>query len=245
MSVINKLKKIVVQNLFPQNIKCVTCDQELMYDTHYNMCSACIKALPKNNAKTCIRCGEPIASEANYCLRCKSHPPVFTRSFSPLLYSGAVTNLIRNFKYNNKRYLSVTLGNFLVESYVLNDLSCNLVLPVPLHQKRQKSRGFNQAELLANQLNEKLNLPVYNNVLVRVKNTKSQTNLNKQQRQQNVEQAFSVQDTKLVNGKTVLLVDDVFTTGATLNECAKVLFKHGAKKVYCLTIAHTQVNSAV
>lgn len=225
--------------LFPNNIKCIVCDKELNQTTHFDLCDECMQNMPLNAGKTCIKCGEKINSRSKYCLRCKHYKPKFKQCFSPLLYEKPVTYLIKNFKYNNKQYLSQPLGNFLVQTYILNNLNCDIVLPVPLHEKRLKQRGFNQSELLANQLGQKLNLPVTNEILKRVKNTKTQTNLTKQERQQNVKNAFKVFHRGIIKNKTVLLIDDVYTTGSTLNECAKVLLKAGAKEVYCLTLAHT------
>lgn len=239
------LKKLLVNTMFLQNIKCVVCEKELAENTHFSLCEKCVKTLPKNNGKICLRCGEPIFSMAKFCLHCKHNPPVFTKCYSPLLYKFPVTKLIKDFKYNNQQFLSKTLGNFLVESYIINNLTCDLVLPVPLFKSREKKRGFNQSLLLALQLKEKLNLTVEGEVLIRVKNTKTQTTLTKEQREQNVSSAFVVTDKSKVKNKTVLVVDDVYTTGSTLNECAKVLFKAGAKKVHCLTLAHTLVEKAL
>lgn len=240
-----KVKKTIIEVLFPKNIACLLCNKELSENTHYSMCNKCLQALPKNNGKTCAKCGEQINSQSKYCLRCKSQKPKFTQCFSPLLYQKPVTTLIKNFKYNNKRYYSETLGNFLVESYVLNNLNCDLVFPVPLHEKRQNERGFNQAELLANQLVKQLHIPISTDALKRVKHTQTQTSLTKTERAENVKKAFVVTQKELVKDRTILLVDDVYTTGSTLNECAKVLFKAGAKEVYCLTLAHTMGEKAI
>lgn len=235
-----KIFNFIVNLMFPKNIKCIICDKELSKNTHYALCESCFNGLPKNNKKTCQKCGQPILNtSATHCLACKTDPPKFTQSFSPLLYKAPVTNLIKQFKYDNKKYLAETLGNFLVQEYIERNLNCDIVVPVPLHEKRLKQRGFNQAELLANQLNVKLNIEVNSNILTRVKNTKTQTVLSKEERQDNVSDAFKVLDKQTVKNKVVLLIDDVYTTGSTLNECAKVLFKAGAKKVYAITLSHT------
>lgn len=235
-----KFLKLVKNLMFPRNLKCIVCQKELNSESHFSMCDACMEKLPRNFGRTCLKCGESIANtESQYCLRCKQEKPLFTRCFSPLQYKHPVTYLIREFKYNNKQYLSETLGNFLVESYVVNNLNCDLVLPVPLHEKRLKKRGYNQALLLANQLNEKLGLPIREDALIKTKDTLTQTSLNKDQRKENVLDAFFVPNKSLIENKVVLVIDDVYTTGSTLNECALALFEGGAKKVYCLTLAHT------
>lgn len=242
---LTKAKELFLDALFPNNITCLVCNRELGENTHFSLCEHCMNDLPKNNGKTCVKCGEQIHSQSKYCLRCKHKKPKFTRCFSPLLYEKPVTNMIRNFKYNNQTYYAETLGNFLVESYVLNNLKCDFVIPVPLHEKRLQERGYNQAELLANQLHTHLHLPVVTQVLHRTKNTQTQTALNKEERVKNVEKAFKVTNKEVLKDRIVLLVDDVYTTGSTLNECAKVLLRAGAKEVYCLTLAHTMAESAV
>ena len=239
-----KVKNWLEKAFFPDNITCIICGCELSHNTHFCLCDNCLANLPKNNGKTCHKCGEPILNtSSNYCLRCKHQLPTLTQCFSPLLYKSPVTSLIKQFKYDNKKYLAQTLGNFLVESYVVNNLNCDIILPVPLHEKRLKQRGFNQSYLLAKQMADKLNLPIYEDVLIRVKNTLTQTLLTKQERQANVSHAFKVTNKDMVKNKVVLLIDDVYTTGSTLSECATECFKAGAKSVYAITIAHTMPNN--
>ncbi len=240
-----KIVEVLKQALFPRNITCMQCGNELFEETHFSLCEKCLNSLPRNNGKICQKCGEQIFSKSKYCLRCKNHKPKFTQCFSPLLYKAPVTTFIQQFKYNNGRYLAEPLGNFLVECYLLNSMNCDVVIPVPLHEKRMAERGFNQAELLAKQLETKLHIPLANGILERVRYTQTQTSLTKTQRQENVKKAFKVLEKNFVKGKTILLVDDVYTTGSTLNECARVLFLAGAEKVFCLTLAHTMPENAV
>ena len=241
---ISPVKKLL-NLLYPQDIKCIICDCELNTGSHYSICEKCFHSLPRNNGKTCLKCGEPIKSMAKYCLHCKKSTPNFTKSFAPLIYKPPITNLIKDFKYNNKKYLAKTLGSFLVESYIINNLNCDIILPVPLYLLREKQRGYNQAYLLAMEFNKQLNLPVNKDILVRTKNTLTQTFLSKQERMKNVKNAFKVTNAQLVKNKVVLLIDDVYTTGSTLNECSECLLLAGAKKVYCLTLAHTLPEKAV
>ena len=240
-----KAKDLFLDALFPNNIACLVCNKELSENTHFCLCDACMQSLPRNNGKVCAKCGEPIESKSKYCLRCKAKTPKFDRCWSPLLYQEPVVKLIRDFKYHNKQYFAETLGNFLVEQYVLNNLDCDFVVPVPLFKAREKMRGYNQAELLANQMHAMLDLPVATSVLKRVKNTQTQTELTKKEREENVKHAFKAENKELLKDRVVLLVDDVYTTGSTLNECASVLKQAGAKQVYCLTLAHTMPDRAV
>lgn len=231
---------VLKEILFPNFLTCDVCEREVQGTNIFSLCNKCYDVLPRNNGKTCIKCGESIGDDASQvCLACKARLPKFTKSFAPLLYKGAVTKLIKNFKYDGKLYISKTLGNFIVECYIQNNLNCNFVLPVPLHANRLKKRGFNQAELLCHSLQEKLHLPIYSDVIVRERDTPFQTRLGRKGRRKNVDEAFRVVNRKICKGATILLVDDVYTTGATLSECAEELFSAGAKAVYCITVAHT------
>ena len=147
--------------------------------------------------------------------------------------------LIHNFKYKGKISLGKKLGHRLAEELKGQNLSdFTYLIPVPLHKARKRERGFNQSEILAEALAQKLNLRLPQNILIRIKNTKDQTKLSIEERKQNVAGAFQVQDQhKILHGQKIILVDDVITTGATLNECARVLKQAGAKEILAVTIA--------
>jgi competence protein ComFC len=147
--------------------------------------------------------------------------------------------LIHRIKYDKKiplgKLLAKSLGEVIAKEKEF--IGCDLVIPVPLHRARKRERGFNQSEILAEGISKSLNITFSRNILRRTKNTKDQTHLNAQQRQENVRNAFKVALQETVIGKNVILVDDVMTTGATLNECARVLLDAGAKRVLAATLA--------
>jgi ComF family protein len=147
--------------------------------------------------------------------------------------------LIHRLKYNQRIPLGRSLAKRLGEktSSDSNFSKCDLMIPVPLHRARQRERGFNQSEILAEGVSKLINVAVAKNVLKRKRNTKDQTHLNVQERKENVEGAFEVTHPGRVMGKRIILVDDVITTGATLNECAKTLLQAGAERVYAVTLA--------
>jgi len=113
----------------------------------------------------------------------------------------------------------------------------DLIIPVPLHWKKEFIRGFNQSALIGNYISRKLNKKMVQNVLVKSKNTVSQTELSAEERKENVKGSFKVKNCDIIKNKIILLIDDVYTTGATLEECKKILLKRGAKKVIILTVA--------
>ena len=146
--------------------------------------------------------------------------------------------LIHNFKYKRKTSLGKRLGLRLGENLCSDQrfLDSDLLMPVPLHPARKRERGFNQSEILAEMVSERINVPLAKGILRRIKNTKDQTNLSAEQRRENVAGAFSVSHPERISGKRIILVDDVITTGATLKECAKVLKEAGAKRIVAATL---------
>ncbi len=232
------LKEKLLNILFPRDIKCLVCKEELSHNTLYSICDICMDELPFIRGKICLRCGQPLANESNYCLNCKNHKSEFKASRSVFLYRGAIRRMIKNLKYDNMKYLAKTFGNFIASEVMNYSVKFDVVIPVPLSERRKKIRGYNQAYLLCGALKDKLHLDVREEVLLKTKHTSSQAYLSVGERRKNLENSFKVSDKTLVKGKTILLVDDIYTTGSTLNECAKTLKKAGAKEVYCVTLAH-------
>lgn len=232
----------MINVLFPNGYKCVVCNAEIK-PSPFCVCEHCYNHLPHIVGKVCLRCGEPLYSDANYCLNCKNNKHEFTKCFAPFMFTEDVIKLIHNLKYDGKKYLATPLGNFMFKCFSEQNLNVDLVVPVPLHKSRQKQRGFNQAEELA-KVFERFWFNVNTTCLSRVKETATQTNLTKSERKENVSGAFKVENKSDVKNKVVLIIDDVYTTGATFNEVASVLIKAGAKQVYGLTCAHTMLNKS-
>ena len=149
--------------------------------------------------------------------------------------------LVHDLKYNNKKYIASTFGKMLFDCYEKNKFDFDFIVPVPLHKVRQVKRGYNQSELIANEFAKHVGKEVKVDVLSRVKQTPSQVGLKYAQRQDNLKDAFKVKNRTGLKGKVVLLIDDVFTTGATSSYCSEVLLKAGASAVYVLCVAHTIV----
>jgi len=147
--------------------------------------------------------------------------------------------LIHKFKYSGQRFLCNTLNDMMLAQENLKEIVPNIdiIVPVPLHWIKKMRRGFNQAELLARGIQQYFSKPVSVNNLYRVKNTASQTQLSRKQRQINIHNAFRVHDPKSFQKKRILLVDDVLTTGVTASECSKILKQSGARSVHLLILA--------
>jgi ComF family protein len=151
-------------------------------------------------------------------------------------YQGGVAEALQRFKYQGEIQLADLFGRFWKKEY-WEGFSVEAIIPVPLHLSRLRKRGFNQALVLGRILGRKMGKPVLMKGLKRIRNTIPQVQLDHSQREKNVRGAFVVGDPNEIKGKDLLLVDDVFTTGATVNECAKVLKKAGAGQVFVLTLA--------
>ncbi|MDD4211367.1 MAG: ComF family protein [Clostridia bacterium] len=248
-NVLSKIKKLFVSlfttiksALFVKDIKCIACSSELDKPNKYCMCEDCFAKLPYNNGHICYKCGTNIVGSGSYCLNCKDSQKDYEFARAPFIYGGVIQTLIYKLKYSRGKYLANYLSLFLVDEFIKTDWQIDAVVPVPLYIKREKKRGFNQATLLSSQFESVLNIPVISNNLVRLKNTPTQTKLTKIERKNNLDKAFKVLDKKEFKGKNVLLIDDVFTTGATTDECSKVLKSVGVKNIYVLTLAHVKLD---
>lgn len=208
-----------------------------------HICSTCRDRLPLVTSPLCPSCGIPYAGAGNdhRCSTCLIHPPHFDTARSRFLYEGAIRDLIHSFKYNHRTHLRHPLALLALEGICdfLPDATPHLIVPVPLHRSRLRQRGFNQAVLLGRTISHKLSLPMLPDILVRSRSTEPQIELSAAERRLNVKGAFTVNRPDYVAGRRILLLDDVMTTGSTMDECAKVLKKAGAATVFAATIART------
>jgi ComF family protein len=173
--------------------------------------------------------------ENGICPLCRLGLRGFDAAYSFGAYDGVLRELIHLFKYGRIRTLAKPLGNHLALA-IPREQRFDLIVPMPLHWRRRWQRGFNQAELLAREIARRCSLPVVSSVR-RVRATPAQAGLSNSERRRNVSKAFAVRRKRLVEGRRVLLIDDVMTTGATASACARVLRDAGAKYVALLTLA--------
>ena len=222
-----KIGKSALDFFLPQN--CLGCGREGRV-----LCLSCIAKLPRISPPLCHLCGLP--SQGLKCPDCSRQKPAFDGLRSPFCFDKLVREVIHQFKYHNIRCLAEPLAIELVKYMQQNPLPSELVVPVPLHPYRLRKRGYNQSELVARYMGRMLGLKVDTKSLRRIVNTKSQAMLEKALlRHKNMKDAFV--SSSPVQGKKILLVDDVSTSGSTLNSCASALKKAGAASVWGLTIA--------
>ena len=206
------------------------------------LCETCTEAvarLPEGEAACCRACGGPLHAVASgVCRRCAENPPPWFRGVSALDYHGEAGDLVRAYKYGRQTALADYFATEMARAWRLHGAPARpqVLVPVPLHPLRQMTRGFNQAALLCRLLSGRLGLPVVE-ALRRKRATGHQARLDAAARRRNMRRAFSVTRADRLRGKSVLLVDDVMTTGATLAACAEALAAAGAAEVSVLTVA--------
>jgi ComF family protein len=224
-------------------LRCPGCDLFIPPQSAHRLCTGCRAGLLRLEGPICSACGVPLAAGFEICARCAKTPPRFGQARSLFLYRTSTDahpdvlgSVIRRHKYGPNQALGAVLAE-LIEDRLPIDPDYDVIMPVPLHRRRLFKRGFNQAALLAAVLTRRLDCRLDVSTLVRVIATPSQTAQDLDSRRRNVHNAFAVRYPERVAGQKVLLVDDVLTTGATANECARVLRISGAAKVDVLTIA--------
>ncbi|MFC1929232.1 ComF family protein [Chloroflexota bacterium] len=224
-----KLRGVALNLLFPQ--RCVGCGQEGEF-----ICCSCRSSLPRMMPPLCPRCGRPQPGGI-LCSSCVSWQAEIDGIRSPFRFDGVMRQAVHQLKYKNLRALAILLAQLLNEYLITNPVPGEVLVPVPLHPKRLRERGYNQSGLLAKELGKLTDLPVVDDCLVRERHTPPQARTSTvDERQRNVADAFACSDRRL-RGKRVLLIDDVSTSGVTLDACATVLKAAEAASVWGLVLA--------
>ncbi|MBM3304613.1 MAG: ComF family protein [Candidatus Aminicenantes bacterium] len=232
--------KLVELLLFPSY--CRLCGDLLDESGERIVCRACLGRLAPRRGPVCPCCGRFLegSAEGHYCRRCLERPPAFTLHRSCGAYDGALKDIIRLLKYRRFAVLGRPLAAFAETCLAPEEglwQEAAALVPVPLHRSRERERGFNQSRAIAAGLGRSRGLPLLDRCLVKVRNAPPQASLEAGDREKNVRDAYAVKGPRRISGQTIILVDDVFTTGATLRECSRVLVEAGAREVRALTIA--------
>ncbi|MCR4896408.1 MAG: ComF family protein [Lachnospiraceae bacterium] len=223
-----------LQLLFPR--RCPVCDR-IVTPFGEQICTECIPKLPPLAPPWCMRCGKKLLKEEPLCEACRKEEPVFVRGRAVYDYRGAVLPIYR-FKYGGRREYADFFGRqtALYLGEYIKGTGAEALIPVPLHKKRFRTRGYNQAYEYAKAISRYTGIPVRKDLLKRVKNTVPMKLLSPLQRQNNLKKAFIVPSNEVKLDK-VMLVDDIFTTGATVNAAARVLKAAGASEVTFVTLS--------
>lgn len=224
----------MLQLLFPR--RCPVCDK-IVWPSGEKICAPCLKTLKLLTPPWCLRCGKKLYEEGELCGDCKRISHKFLRGRALYEYSAVAPSVYR-LKYGKRQEYAEFFGEEAAKylGEFIRSVQPDALIPVPLHRKRQIKRGYNQAKLIADVIGRYMNIPVYDNLVYRVKNTLPLKKQNPKERQNNLKKAFIIRqnDVKL---DTIIIVDDIYTTGSTVDEVADVLKKHGVKKIYVITLA--------
>jgi ComF family protein len=221
---------------------CLICDEPVAENA--TLCPACWPRVTFIAPPFCAACGAPFdvpVEEGTLCGRCIDAPPLFASARAAMIYDDFSRGLVLGFKHGDHTYAAKALAAWMQRAGGDRLAACDVIVPVPLHRRRLFARRYNQAALLALQIGRRAQKPVCVDALRRVRATPIQGHMKRKEREDNVRGAFAVAHPAAVAGKAILLVDDVFTTGATAGECAKVLLAAGAARVDVLTLARVRV----
>lgn len=235
-----KIKNFTLDLLFPKF--CFGCQKEGEY-----LCSDCRHLLEILDHSYCLCEKNPsrlFDNKIGKCEKCQNKDILGLYFALPYKDNHLIQKMILNFKYEPFiKELDIVFAKILAEHFILSNKNTNdiwdnsVLLPVPLFIKKQKKRGYNQSEEIAKKLSEIINVPVILNILIKIKNTPSQAGLKKEEREKNILKSFKIQNIEKIKNKKVFLIDDVYTTGSTIKECAKTLKSAGIKNIWAICIA--------
>lgn len=227
--------------MFPSDIYCISCGKPIKRGTPYALCNGCVRRLHWVEEEACNRCGKPLRAigKEQLCNDCFNAAREFQSGMTCTRFGFEEREIIHRFKYRNKQHYCEPLACLLYEKLLAGSLEIDLLVPVPMHKMKERARGYNQAALLATALSKRSGHPVRTDLLLKVSETPSFSQLGAEDRKKATDGAYQVNKKweQLLSGKAVLLIDDVFTTGSTANACSKALRDAGADRVFVMTFS--------
>lgn len=236
---LEKLCKEICDLLYPPDDKCIFCGSSNDLIKPYYICNECWGALPFVKPPTCKLCGKPLLDNGSkLCHECANHKRWFRRAGAVLEYMPSVHDAIYRYKYKGHKEMAEPFGLLMANTFKALPWHADIdaLIAVPLYPGKLSQRGYNQAALLAKNMSVELELPIFDAVC-RCKDTAAQAKLSGYKRYKNVDGAFVLKNAKVIKDLNVLIIDDIFTTGATADACAKVLIEGGARAAYVFTLA--------
>lgn len=230
-----RIKIEILKWIFPEDIKCIFCGRDIPNFEEKAYCEECEKILPLNDKHRCLICAEPIENDATVCDRCQKRKHNFKKAYCPFIYDGIVKNAVLRYKDSNQRYLAKTFARYMVKD--MAGLQVDVITYIPMTKKKQRQRSFNQSKLLAEEIGKILNKPVIS-MFEKTKEIKAQKYLTAKEREKAIEGLYTYNKTKISKEAKVLIVDDVITTGSTVNYCAG-LIKNKVSGVFVCAVAKT------
>ncbi|MDD5491382.1 MAG: ComF family protein [bacterium] len=235
----HKIINYVINVVFP--LKCEVCQRQLPLKAQARICPGCLGRILIIGDHYCLKCGKSMQVDTSFCADCHDHDALYYDTIRAAgIYQGILREAIQAFKYNRRSCLGTELGELMFKSYqrYFSQFTIDTMIPIPLHKKQSHKRQYNQSEILAVNLGKAAGIPVFPKTLSRIKETRPQYALNKRERADNIRNAFQIRKGANLPGAKVLVIDDICTTGSTINECARVLKQAGATEVHGLVLAH-------
>lgn len=217
--------------------RCPICG-EITDDKINYVCTDCKNKVFFIKEPRCMKCSKPILNaEKEYCYDCEKGNFHYEKGKALWIYDDIMKKSISEFKYHGRKEYSKFYGKFLADQYGnwVRKMNADALIPVPLHRQKQKARGYNQAELIAREVGARIGIPVKTDILYRKQYTMPQKELNDVERRKNLARAFEVKEDTLFL-KKVILIDDIYTTGSTIEACTNVLLEHGIQQVFFLSV---------
>lgn len=244
--------------LYPKDLYCICCGKIIDWSRTYRLCDDCMKSIKWNTGRVCEKCGKKLSDNnpRDICFDCSANRHEFRKGYSCAEYGTHERYIVMGFKYGNKLHIGETIGEMLtdrMQALIGKEelrFAYDLLVPVPISHKKELVRGFNQSQLIAAHFAEKSKLKLknvtysgnkikLNEPLIRTKDTSAMKGLNPTERKENIKDCFDIKPvyTEKVKGSNCLVVDDIYTTGATIDEISSTLYKMGAKNVDFLSFA--------
>lgn len=232
---IKKIGKYLLSVLFPPH--CPFCEKIMDYRED-SVCGSCLQSLPFILEPRCSCCGKTVESGESHCEDCKDAHHIYEQGRAVFRYEGDVSNAVLRMKYHGRKDYGDMFAGWIVRylGQWIRSKQIDVIVPVPIHAKRRKKRGYNQAELIAEKVALYMGLEYNKDSIIRCKNTIPQKKLSILERMKNMQKAFLVKDDRL-KGKRVLIIDDIYTTGLTVDVMSLVILRSGAKKVYFASVS--------
>ena len=235
---IKKTARFFEHLIFPDDIKCIFCGKDVADFENKPYCDECDKEVELNNSNRCMICDEPINNEAIVCDYCQKHKRSFKKAFCPFIYGGPVRHAILAYKESNKRYLAKTFAKFIANRIIESKVKIDYVTYVPMTKKKERLRTFNQSKLLAKEVAKIFKVDVLD-LFERLRDIPAQKFSNFDERHKNLIGLYRLRSNNLEKHKNYLIVDDVITTGATMNYCSELIAKN-VNNVYVCALARNK-----
>ena len=231
----------LLELLFPSTIYCISCKSLIDKSRPYALCDSCMRMFHWANGRTCEKCGKLLQEDYPHdiCADCREAGHCFDKGYACVEYGIYERDMLLSFKYGGKTFIGEKIAQMMADRLESEHLEADVMIPVPMNRKKQKKRGFNQAEIIASRLAKKLSLPYSAGLLKRTGNTAAMSKLTPEERRMNIENAFKVPEMAIghIAGKRILLVDDIYTTGSTMDACSRALKEAGASEVRFVAFA--------